>query len=64
VFVVGCGNGAAKCHSGGEAKTGEMAERLKQKGNNVTNVLALSADGNVLYFGTNGSGVWRRGLEH
>ena len=33
-------------------------------GNNVASVLALSADGKVLYFGTNGSGVWRRGLEH
>ncbi|MFC1941405.1 WD40/YVTN/BNR-like repeat-containing protein [Chloroflexota bacterium] len=32
-------------------------------GNNVTSVLALSADGKVLYFGTNGSGVWRRRLE-
>ena len=33
-------------------------------GNNVANVLALSADGNVLYFATSGSGVWRRRLEH
>jgi photosystem II stability/assembly factor-like uncharacterized protein len=33
-------------------------------GNNVASVLTLSADGKVLYFGTNGSGVWRRGLEH
>jgi photosystem II stability/assembly factor-like uncharacterized protein len=32
-------------------------------GNNVTNVLALSADGKVIYFGTSGSGVWRRGLD-
>lgn len=32
VFVVGCGNCAAKCHSGGEVETKEMAERLKQKG--------------------------------
>jgi ferredoxin len=35
VFVVGCGNCAAKCHSGGEPETEEMAERLKQKGINV-----------------------------
>jgi hypothetical protein len=35
VFVVGCGNCAAKCHSGGEPETQEMAERLKQKGVNV-----------------------------
>ena len=33
-------------------------------GNNVSNVLALSADGNVLYFATSGSGVWRRMLDH
>ena len=29
-------------------------------GNNVTNTLAISADGSVLYFGTAGSGVFRR----
>jgi hypothetical protein len=32
VFVVGCGNCAAKCHSGGEQESKEMAERLKQNG--------------------------------
>ncbi len=31
VFVVGCGNCAAKCHSGGEPETKEMAERLKER---------------------------------
>jgi ferredoxin len=35
VFVVGCGNCAAKCHSGGELETKEMAERLKQRSINV-----------------------------
>lgn len=35
VFVVGCGNCAAKCHSGGEPETQEMAERLKKKGVNI-----------------------------
>ena len=35
VFVVGCGNCAAKCHSGGEPETKEMAERLKQRGVSV-----------------------------
>lgn len=35
VFVVGCGNCAAKCHSGGEPETMEMAERLKLRGINV-----------------------------
>ena len=35
VFVVGCGNCAAKCHSGGEPETEEMAARLKQRGVNI-----------------------------
>ncbi len=35
VFVVGCGNCAAKCNSGGEAETKEMAERLRRKGREV-----------------------------
>jgi hypothetical protein len=35
VFVVGCGNCAAKCHSGGGPETEEMAERLKERGVNV-----------------------------
>lgn len=36
VFVVGCSNCAAKCHSGGEEETEFMAERLKKKGVEVT----------------------------
>lgn len=32
VFVVGCGNCAMKCHSGGEPETAAMAERLKKRG--------------------------------
>jgi hypothetical protein len=35
VFVVGCGNCAAKCHSGGEQETKEMAERLARRGIDV-----------------------------
>lgn len=35
VFVVGCGNCAAKCHSGGESETREMAERLERRGVDV-----------------------------
>jgi len=35
VFVVGCGNCAAKCRSGGETETREMAERLKKSGVSV-----------------------------
>ena len=32
VFVIGCGNCAMKCHSGGPAETEAMAERLKRRG--------------------------------
>lgn len=35
VFVVGCGNCAEKCHSGGESETREMAERLRRRGVDV-----------------------------
>jgi len=35
VFVVGCDNCAAKCHSGGVPETEEMANRLKRRGVNV-----------------------------
>jgi hypothetical protein len=35
VFVVGCGNCAAKCHSGGEPETRDMAERLSKRGVDV-----------------------------
>lgn len=35
VFVVGCGNCAAKCHSGGEPETKGMAERLEKNGVDV-----------------------------
>jgi hypothetical protein len=32
VFVIGCGNCAMKCHSGGLPETEAMAERLRQRG--------------------------------
>jgi hypothetical protein len=35
VFVVGCGNCAAKCHSGGELEARQMAERLEGRGLDV-----------------------------
>lgn len=35
VFVVGCGNCAAKCRSGGQDETEGMAERLRSRGVNV-----------------------------
>ena len=47
VFVVGCGNCAAKCHSGGEPETEEMAERLRQKGIPVEKILKSKQD-NIL----------------
>jgi ferredoxin len=36
VFIVGCGNCAEKCHSGGEAECKEMFERLENRGVPVT----------------------------
>jgi len=44
VFVVGCSNCAAKCKSGGEKETREMAERLKKSGVTVTG-WAVPSDG-------------------
>jgi len=35
VFIVGCDNCAAKCHSGGIPETQEMANRLQKRGINV-----------------------------
>jgi hypothetical protein len=35
VFVIGCNNCAWKCHSGGEAETEKMAERLLKRGIDV-----------------------------
>ncbi len=35
VFIVGCDNCAAKCHSGGRVETEEMAKRLGRRGVNV-----------------------------
>lgn len=35
VFVVGCGNCAMKCHSGGPIETETMADRLKRRGIDV-----------------------------
>jgi len=47
VFVVGCGNCAAKAHSGGEPETSAMKERLEAKGVTVTG-WAVPADGGSL----------------
>ena len=47
VFVVGCGNCAAKAHSGGEPETSAMKERLEAKGITVTG-WAVSPDGGSL----------------
>jgi len=35
IFLIGCDNCAAKCHSGGIPETEEMASRLKKRGVNV-----------------------------
>ena len=44
-------NDGLRCHAAGT------------NGNNVANVLALSANGRTLYFATLGAGVWRRTME-
>ena len=36
VFITGCSNCAAKCHSGGEEETRFMAERLRARGIEVS----------------------------
>jgi len=46
-----------------EWNEGLDAREAGTNGNNVANVLTLSADGNTLYFGTLGAGVWKRPIE-
>ena len=46
-----------------EWNEGLDAREAGTNGNNVANVLALSADGRALYFGTLGAGVWKRPTE-
>ena len=43
-----------------EWNEGLEARAAGTNGNNVANVLTFSADGNTLYFGTLGGGVWKR----
>ena len=52
-------NGGEKWQPFSEGLTNPIAGT---NGNNVTNTMALSEDGKMLYFGTNGSGVFRRDL--
>lgn len=47
VFVIGCGNCAAKAHSGGEPETIAMKERLEARGVTVTG-WAVTPDGGSL----------------
>lgn len=47
VFVIGCGNCAAKAHSGGEPETSAMKERLEARGVSVTG-WAVTPDGGSL----------------
>ena len=46
-----------------EWNEGLEAREAGTNGNNVANVLTFSADGNTLYFGTLGAGVWKRKIE-
>lgn len=43
VFIVGCGNCAEKCRSGGEKETKEMKERLEQRGIEVAGCAATAS---------------------
>jgi hypothetical protein len=43
IFVVGCGNCAEKCHSGGEKQAQEMKVRLESKGVEVTGYAATAS---------------------
>ena len=47
VFVVGCSNCAAKCHSGGEKETKEMKRRLEEKGVTVVGWAAPPNNGSL-----------------
>ena len=66
LYLATSGNGIFISRNAGETwkpwNEGLVVRMAGTNGNNVTNVLALSADNNVLYFGTNGAGVWRRKL--
>ena len=52
VFVVGCSNCAAKCHSGGEEETKFMAQRLKREGVEVTGWAAPPDGGSLCKLST------------
>lgn len=41
VFLVGCGDCATLCETGGEEQVKEMAEKLKAEGKEVTGVAVL-----------------------
>jgi len=43
VFVVGCGNCAEKCHSGGQQEAEQMKQRLEAKGVNVVGATATAS---------------------
>jgi len=46
-----------------EWNEGLGAREAGTNGNNVANVLTFAADGNTLYFGTLGAGVWKRTID-
>ena len=43
IFIVGCGNCAEKCRSGGQQETEQMRQRLEQKGINVVGAAATES---------------------
>jgi len=67
-LYLACQNDGVQISYDGGANWGPWNQGLENRhagtdGNSVANVLALSADGETLYFATLGSGVWRRTIE-
>jgi len=64
LYLAGQHEGIYKSRNGGDSwelwNDGLTNHTPGTNGNNVTNCLAMSADHSMLYFGTDGTGVWRR----
>ncbi len=64
IYLVGQHDGILKSEDAGSTwnywNDGLTNHTPGTNGNNVTNTLVLSSDNSMLYFGTSGSGVWRR----
>jgi hypothetical protein len=43
VFIIGCGTCSTVCQTGGEEQVKEMAEKLREKGKNITGVVVVES---------------------